>query len=107
MPPWLYPPRCTDRLVAAVTMSTTSLIATTWSVRVRSSPPASRSGEPKSITHGSMPASYSAATALVEGETSQTSAEIIIGGTSTIGGRTVSSSSMPALPSPEVTVGAA
>ncbi len=53
---------------------------------VRSSPPSSRSGAPKSTTQGSTPCSRRIVTALVAGETSYTSAASIIGGTSTIGG---------------------
>jgi hypothetical protein len=67
--------------------STASAIATTWSLSVRSSPPSSRSGAPKSITHGSTPFSRSSATALLAGDTSYTSAASIIGGTRTTGGR--------------------
>ena len=52
------------------TRSTASETASTWSASVRSSPPASRSGIPKSTTHGSAPWSRRIVTALVAGETS-------------------------------------
>ena len=42
----------------------------TWSARLRSSPPSSCSGEPKSTTQGSAPCSCRTATALEAGETS-------------------------------------
>ena len=52
------------------TRSTASQTATTWSARSRSRPPSSRSGAPKSITHGSAPVPWRTETALDAGETS-------------------------------------
>ncbi|MCP9970777.1 hypothetical protein LUX57_41110 [Actinomadura madurae] len=86
MPPCEYPARWTSRPVASRIRSIASLTARTWSVTVRSSPPGSRSGAPKSTTHGSTPRSRSTFTALTREEMSYTSAVIISGGTSSITG---------------------
>ena len=57
-----------------------------WSVRVRSMPPSISSGEPKSITHGSTPASCRMPTAPSSRVTSHMFADIIIGWTMRTGG---------------------
>src|SRR5215217_6168399 len=63
-----------------------SLSATTWSARLRCMPPSTLSGEPKSITHGSMPALCRMPTAPSSRVTSHISADIIIGCTMSTGG---------------------
>ncbi len=57
-----------------------------WSVRVRSMPPSTSSGEPKSITHGSTPAACRMPTAPSSWVTSHMFADIIIGWTISTGG---------------------
>src|SRR5215218_7645338 len=63
-----------------------SFSATTWSARLRCMPPSTLSGEPKSITHGSMPALCRMPTAPSSRVTSHISADIIIGCTMSTGG---------------------
>jgi hypothetical protein len=63
-----------------------SLKATTWSDRLRCMPPSTRSGEPKSMTQGSMPAVCRMPTAPSSRVTSHMSADIIIGCTMSTGG---------------------
>ncbi|PQM44740.1 hypothetical protein C1Y40_05099 [Mycobacterium talmoniae] len=86
MPPWEYPATCTLRPVVSLTVSIASLSATTWSARLRRIPPSTSSGEPKSMTQGSMPAACRMPTAPSSRVTSHMLADIIIGCTISTGG---------------------
>ena len=74
--------------VVFLTVSMASLTATMWSASVRSMPPSTRSGDPKSMTHGSIPAVCRMPTAPSSRVTSHMFADIIIGCTISTGGPT-------------------